>query len=174
MKRIKGNSAIVIFGSIVLLCIGVYNICTNGKSFFEASVYQVISLIFVLLITFYLTQMKNEERRKIDMLDRMLIDLQNELNADRFIKYETEDDIHMALLSQKSVANRLAYLRESGLFPKIMEEIKYIDNEITHLREMYGEHMNDKEYMNKSKKDFDKYITNAEDKIFSVHLKLYE
>lgn len=174
MKRIKGNSVIVILGSIVLLCIGGYNIYTNGKSFFDASVYQVISLIFALAITFYLTQMKNEERRKIDMLDRMLLDLQNDINADSFIKYETEDDVHMALLRQKSVANRLAYLIERNPFPKAMEEIKYINNEIAHLREMYGEHMNDKEYMKKSKKEFNKYITNAEDKIFLVHLKLFK
>lgn len=174
MKGKKGNIAIVIIGSMILLCLLGYNVYAKGKVFFEASIYQIISLMFALLITFFLTQMKNDERRKLDMLDKMLIDIQKDLNDENILKFETEDERSMALLHQKSVANRLKYLVDNNLFPELEEEIKYIDNEIGHLRDMYGEHMTDMEYMRKSKKQFTLYITNVEDKIFLAHLKLFK
>lgn len=170
----RRNKLIVIIPTVILLCISAFNIFENGKDFFEINIYQIVSLIFAFVITFYLTQITNDERRKIDMLDKMLFEIQKELTNECLLKFETEEDRNIALLHQRSIASRLKYLIDNNLFPSIIDDIKYTYNEIQHLRSMYGDHMIDKDYMNKSQKEFKRYITNAEDKIFLMHVKLYK
>ena len=163
---------VVITGCI--LGIALYNIVICAKEFFSANVYQVISLLFVLFITFLLTQRKNDYRRKIDMLDKMVVGIQEDISHGEIVSYKTEEQRSIALLKQKSIANRIQYLKESKIHNGIEYDVDYIAKEMERLREFYGAHMDDINYMEKSSADFEKYIVNICDKCFSIRLKLYE
>lgn len=164
----------VVITLVCILGISVYNIVVSSEEFFDATVYQIISLLFALIITFLLTQRKNDYRRKIDMIDKMIAGIQEDLSSREFVLYETDAQMNIALLKQKSLANRIQYLMDSKIHNKIGKDVEYIAKEMENLREFYGAHMKDKDYMDKSSADIEKYIVNINDKCFSMRLKLYE
>ena len=174
----KGTKVLSMLGIgcviVFLLGIGIYNIVVDAGAFFTASIYQIISLLFAIVITYLLTQRKNDKRRKNDMLDKMILGIQKDISEKTLVCYATEEERSIALLLQKSLASRLEYLKNARMCASIVDEIDYISKEMENLREFYGSHMTDKEYMEKSSTDFEKYIVNISDKCFSIRLKLYE
>lgn len=167
---IIGISMVLLF----IVGIAIYNIVVNKTDFLDASIYQVLSLLFAITITYLLTQKKNDERRKNDMLDKMILGIQKDISEKSLVRYETEEEQTIALLQQKSLANRLEYLKDKKTCADIADEVDYISREMEHLREFYGSHMKDKDYMEKSSADIEKYIVNITDKCFYIRLKLYD
>ena len=159
-------------GAIVL--IGIYNIIKYGQDFFKASIYQIVSLLFAIIITYLLTQKKNDARRKADMLEKMFLGIEKDITDKSLIQFVTVDERNIALLQQKSLASRLEYLKEAKICVDIASDVEYMAKEMENLREFYGAHMSDKDYMEKSTADMEKYIVNITDKCFAVRLKLYE
>ena len=80
----KGTKVLSMLGIgcviVFLLGIGIYNIVVDAGAFFTASIYQIISLLFAIVITYLLTQRKNDKRRKNDMLDKMILGIQKDIS----------------------------------------------------------------------------------------------
>ncbi len=174
MKNKWITGIVFIFITVIIFAVAVYSVFSTGSVFFHISVFQVLSLLFVLYITYFLSQRRNDERRKIDIVDKMIFKIQEDVVKSELINYKSEEDKSMALLLQKSIANRLEYLNDSKIGSDIKGELEYIIAEVEKMREFYGSHMNDEEYMKKSSNDFRKYIVNISDKCNLMHIKLYE
>ena len=171
MKKAKSDKRMLVVTMVILPIIMVWNICKNGTAFFDATIYQILSLSFAVVITFMLTQKKNDERRKIDMLEKMIASIQKDIQNPEVFGYDSEESRELALLNQKSLANRIDILTETC---KNNKDIEYIERELGELREIYGTHMNDGEYMKKSSRDLKRHIVNIEDKCSKIIFDLYK
>lgn len=173
MKKRKGTIIIACIIGVVFGALTIYNIFYNSEGFWKISIYHILSLVFVIFISYFLVQKRTDERQKVSMVDKMIEDIQKSVSMDVVVGYETEEDRKQALLYQKSIANRIDYLQKSSVCSVIKEDLEYIKKEMESLREFYGNHMNDKSYMEKSTTDFNKYIVNICDKCYAMRLQIY-
>lgn len=145
----------------------------NNKDFFKMSLSTLMTIVTAIIISFYLVQKKKDERRKIDNIDKILTKVQLFINDTKLIDASTQSALNNALLMQKSLANKLEYIKKNC--PKEIEfDLLYICNEFQHLRELYGGHFKDEEYIKKSADDFKKFIINIDDKCDAIHMNLYD
>jgi hypothetical protein len=126
-----------------------------------------------IFISYYLVQLKNDERRNRDNIDRIISKVQSLISNTELIDASTKNAQAKSLLLQKSLANKLEYIK-MNCSHEIKPDLEYICSEFEHLRELYGGHIHDNEYLIKSVDDFKKYIINIDDKCDSLHIKLYK
>ena len=148
-----------------------YNI-KNNIDFLKTPLSTLLTLFTGIVISFYLVQRKNDSRRKIDNIDKIINKVQADVNNTQLIDASSQSATNIALLKQKSLASRLEYINKHC--PKnIKKDLDYIMGQFLQLRELYGGHFMDQEYIVKSSDDFKKYITNIDDKCDAIHINLY-
>lgn len=163
-ERKNGNKRniskwICIGAIIVLVIIVLYNCVTDWKVFLTTNVTSVLSISAVLIVSYYLTQMRNDERKRIDNVERLIIKIQQEIVSEKVI----HGKINMCLLYQRSIANKIGYLRGLDL-TKINDDLKYIDEQFITFKDLYGSHMNDTDFPESMEQDFQRLIINIIDR----------
>lgn len=167
----KKNWIVLIFVAMVA-ALTIYNLIKN-TDFFDASMSSLISIVAVLLISYYLTQRKNDDRRKLENVDRLLTKIQEELKNKEICDASSEEKIEQALILQRSLGNKLKYYMDY-CNEKEKRDAKYMFEEFKRVRELYGNHMNDSEYIRKSKGDFKNILTKIDDKCEELHLLIFK
>ena len=146
--------------AIIIGAVSIYNICTND-SFFELSVSATLNLAIIIFISYYLTQMRNDKRKQQESIERLIVKIQSEVIRPGLFNGDCEYKIK--LLHQRSITNKIEYIKKLGL-AKIATDISYIDTEYNTLRDLYSNHMNNSEDINKLRPDFEKHIMNIADR----------
>lgn len=172
MRFYKNSKNILIFLLVLAVaCLAVYNLITNLKDFFTTSMVPLLSVLVVIFISYFLTQIKTDERRKLDCIEKIINKIQNEMKHSKTFQVSSLEENKMALLYQKSIANKIEYIISLNI-DVIKDQMKYVETEFFSLRELYGNHMHDSDYMDKSKDDIEKRIVNITDKCDEIMLKL--
>lgn len=174
-----GNSKVrsyIFLGTIfvVIAIVAIFNLMNNGELFWQATFYQIMSLLAVVFITYFLTQRLNDKRRKIDTVDHLLNEIQMMVNRQELHGYIESQDKSMALMYQRLLANKVECLKRYGkLGADIQNDVNYISNQCEEMKEFYGTHMEDKEYMKKSLMEFQKYTLNISERCDNIRIKLF-
>lgn len=144
-----------------------YNL-KNNNDFLKANFIQLLPLILTVLLSFVFVQRLTDQRRKIDFYQRMLDEIQKiiDTNSDLFSAKPE------AIFLQKSVANKILHLQEHS-FAKIVDDLNYIDQRFTALRELYAENKNDLD-SETVQRIIRKDKINISDKIDKIKLTLYD
>lgn len=158
----RGGIVICIIGFIAL---GTYNIVFN-KDFFKTPLTTLVSVLVAIILSYYLTQRKVDDRRRKEKIDQLLYKIQGIVLEDNFIIVQDTD-----LILHRSVANKIQYL-EKNIPNEIRDDVNRLANIFKDYRYFYGEHYKDDDYMKKSKKDLLNYITKIDDICDSIHMKL--
>ena len=158
-NRNKTSVIVCIIAAAILLSVAIYNIVVDSTGFWKTNVTSLLSILAVLFISYYLTQMRNDERKKIDNIERLILKIQQEVASEKIIHGKS----NMCLMYQRSINNKIEYLQNENL-TSISDELKYIHEQFQSLRDMYGEHMNDSNFPGSIEPDFNRIIVNIVDK----------
>ena len=166
MKRKKSDWFIIIGIIIVASILVIINF--NNKNFFKLNLFQIITLVFSAFLSFYLVQRFTDERRKIDCFEKVLLSIRADV---------CEDEIYFSvgkksLLMQKSIANRIVYLKDCKL-KAVAEELGYLESEFEEIRELYSNHNQTEESLQSINDDLYRHQVNITDKIDKIRLKIY-
>ena len=169
VKRLKQNwlqTLAITITILVALILCYYN--KSRSQFLEASLTDVITIVFASCITFYLTEKINDNRRRNDCIEQVIIEIER-MVMDEAIFAQDES----TLTYQSSCANRIRYLQEAG-FSHIQEDIDFIEEHFREIRELYSNHSKAKKELDVVKKDFQKQQRLICDKCTKIRIELYK
>jgi len=158
---------ICIVMGLSLAGVTIYNVVTDAAKFFTANVTSVLSIGAVLLVSYYLTQVKNDKRKWIDNVENMIDKIQQEIHNTE--AYEGPEK--MCLLHQRSINNKIEFL-QSKKISSISNDLNYIHDQFQTFRELYSEHMKDTNFPAGMEGDFHRIITNISDKCDIMRIEL--
>lgn len=159
-------------GIIIIAVISIALLIVNGvknENFLMANITQILSLLVTAILSVYFVQRLTDKRRKTDCYERILGEIKTAIHDDKAF-FSTDRE---ALMLQTSIANKVKHLQEYA-FPQIKDDLKYIENEYTELRELYGNHKDSVESLLKIRLDIVRHQSNIDDKIDKIQLMLYE
>lgn len=161
---------LVISGLIIIGLMG-YNIwmfCKQeNKEFLKASFIDIATLGIGTYIVFFLSERLNESRRRNDCIEHIITEIENIVCDEKFFSMQRS-----ALMMQASCANKIKYLKDAK-FPKIQEEVAFIESKINDIRELYSNHNSSEEDLKSVVKDFEKKRNEINDKCDKIRVLLY-
>ncbi len=137
IKLIKARNIALLFFVIIILGLIGFNIC-NNKSFLEASISSLLSLLIVVVISFYLTQRINDEREKNKIIIRILEQIAESVYDPQIFAFEGKKEIRLAFIAQRRVSNKIKILNNYKLEPKVKEVSDKLQAEFNKARDIYS------------------------------------
>ncbi|WP_313583322.1 hypothetical protein [Lacrimispora sp.] len=155
---------------IIVLVLIFYNL-KNNVDFFKTPLSTIISLVIAIIVSYYFVQKKTDDRRKKEKIDRLLYKIQDLIADEAFLSVESDEIIRKNHILHRSVGNKLKYVNENvdGLFAN---EMKKISETFEEMREFYGNHYNDPDYVNKSVKEITNFKSIIDDNCDKIHMEL--
>ena len=153
-------TGIVLLISVALLLIN----CTKTE-FFEANLIDIVTIAIAGIITWYLTEKQEDDRRRNDCIEHIIVEIEGMILSEEIFSKEKK----ITLLKQSSCANRIKYLKDAN-FQEIREDIEFISSQFEMLRNLYSEHMDDPSVV---EADFRKIQSRIGDKCNKIRLGLY-
>ena len=170
MKRIKIGT--IVFLLMIIIILGIVNFITNGE-FWKASFYEIITLIIALVVTYIFSELNSKEVKRREILERMLENVQDIINQPKYYKLRDTDEKDLSMM-KRTINNKLSLINQELKNDKTMnEKIKYIIDNFNDYRSLIDEHLNDREYLEKSENELRKKLLLIDDKIDEIKLKLY-
>lgn len=169
-KHASKISTAVLLLLIVGLCI--YNL-VNNPNFLDTSFTALITIAIALIFSYWFTQIKNDKRKRNEKIDTLLYKIQEIVRNLDFISADTDEVCRKNLISHRSIANKIKYIKIACEDDKnIQEKVSQLEDEFKRFREFYGNHYAQKDYMKDSIKDLLNYITIIDDKADEIHIML--
>ncbi|WMJ88879.1 hypothetical protein [Anaerocolumna sp. MB42-C2] len=159
---------IILVASIVLI---IYNVLKNDD-FLQSSLVQILSLLTVILVSYFLVQLRNDKSKKNEKINYLLSKIQNIILNEDFIKYQSKEDNQKTLIMIRTVGNKITLLKECENTDENQELISLVDDTFNKLKEFYGDHGHDATYMDNSKKEVMNYISIIDDACDKLHMLL--
>lgn len=151
--------------SIGLFIFGFYNMCHNNK-FWETNFTTLVSIAIAVLISYFFVQHRTDERRKQEKIDKLLYKIQGTILDENFLIIKEED-----LIIQRSIVNKIGYIKENVKNKNNKKDVERIEELFSQYRDFYGNHYLDVEYMKKSNKELQNYISRIDDICDALHMK---
>ncbi len=164
LKWKKYITLVIIIATISLLLAKNFEM----PEFFKASFVDIITIILAVFITYYLTEKNNNIRRRNDCIEHILLEIEEMINDEIFFSTNKR-----ALQHQSSCANRIKYIKEAGFYD-IQEEINFIAEKFDEIRDLYSNHSQNKNELQKVFIDFEKHRDYICDKCNKIRVEIYK
>lgn len=177
MKKFRKDLPImVIIGLIILIIVGV-NIYNYGvKEFFKINIYQVITIIIAIFVTFYLKERKNDKMKLKGKIEDICNDIQSGLK-DLYEIVPSSNTQKSFLMKKRYIANKIQVLG------KICQNDGQLEKAIIYIKNEYGKYDDfvannldqDDEYFLKENRleKIRSYINNIDNKVDEIIVYLY-
>lgn len=165
----------IVVGTLILavLVLGVYNTKHNPQ-FFSASSTQVVTLIVALVVAFWATQFKNDERKQKEHAEKIINKLQQIVSDDSFVIINKDSNSQAVLMRNRKISNYITVLKKYADNLAFKSDAEYIENEFKEYRSVVDEKINDLDYLSKSESILRKHAENIDSKCDSITFDLYK
>lgn len=181
MEKIKKHAILIaeLFLIVIIFVIAVLNIFVfETPDFWEMTIFQVITLLVAIIIAFWATQRKSDERKIKEQIEKITEKVQSEVASTAFVIFNSTDnpyDVQRRItMATRKLSNCINVLREYSTIINIRDEVQYIDEQVRGYRDFVSVHVGDTEYLSKSETDLRRYADNISSKCDSIVLKLYK
>ena len=164
-KKNLGIAAFVVIIALACLFLVLKNIKT--PNFLSASLIDIVTIILGVAITLFLTESLNDKRRRNDCIEHIIMEIESFISDDNNFKANPN-----TLMRQSSCANRIKYIKDAG-FPDIKDDIDFIEQHYTEIRDLYSNHYQNETELQGVKKDIDKHRDLIVDKCCKIRVGLY-
>lgn len=164
-KKYSGIIAAVV---VMLVCGFLIFKNYNQKSFFSASLTDIITILIGAFITIFITERLADQRRRNDCIEHIITEIENFVADDNNFTIAKN-----TFIKQASCANRIKYLKDAD-FLDIKEDIEFISTNFQNIRDLYSNHNQSSETLQTVKIDIDKHRNNIVDKCTKIRVSLYK
>ena len=170
----RKNLSLILIVLFLVFCaiLSIFNIKHNDN-FFEISLYNVLNLVIAVAIAYYLTQRKNDERKLKEKAEEIVEKIQIKLNDGQAYNINSDEDIAYVLLMHRSISNWIRLLDSIKEKLKFETEVNYISENYKNYKEFIGNHINDIDYLAKSRKELENYILLIDNKLDEIKISMY-
>ena len=152
---------------VILFLVGFTVINYKSAEFWNASAVNIVTILWGAMVTFYIKESLTDQRRRNDCIEHVISEIES------FIADDANFEISKSTyLKQSSCGNRIKYLYESS-FEDIKEDMKFIQDHYNEIRDLYSNHCQNEEELNKVKVDIDRQRDYIIDKCSKIRIHLY-
>lgn len=144
----------------------------KNNNFFEMNLYQILSLSFVVIVSYYLTQKKLDSRKQRDVLNDLIteiIDCSFKLTLEAVLSEKSK----LFMMELRNIENRLSLLEKVSGEYGIKTEINYLKSQNTAMLNLVSNHLDDNDTLEKIFVDIEKHINNLQNKCKEVQFIIY-
>ena len=157
----------VILLSIGMLGLVLHNINTNDD-FFKTSITNVLTLIVAVVLTYYMSQRRNDVRRKKDVVSKILDKICVLISDSRMCEITEKKDVEFILINIRTISNKITCLESLSVQLGYKNELDQIKNIFSEYEDFVSEHISDIDYLKKSRKDLSNKIALIEKKCDTI------
>lgn len=172
-----------IFFLLLIIAVAILNICiTNPNNslpdFWNVNVAQLITPLVALLIAFWATQFKNDQRKAKEHAEKIIMTIQNLVTSEQFSAIPSDgvaEDIRKDILTRnRTLSNRLQILEEYSKALNFSDEFKIINEKFNDYKTKIGEHISNLGYLSETEAEFRKIAESIDFQCESIILKFYK
>lgn len=171
MKRI-GRYLISILIIVCVIYIGVINYNACKSKFFDATFIDVLNLIFVAFFTYFLVEIKSDERKKKENIENLISKLYLILDDSKFYNISGQDQLTELRIIQRSVRSKIQILINLN-FRSIEKDLEYINQEFDEYWNCVSENVDNIIKLKGISQTLYRHINNIENRLDEMILKLY-
>lgn len=176
MRKLKKCEIIilsVIIGMVIILAL-VNVFCINNDQFFEISMSTCISIIVVLLVSYWLTNNSQDERNQKEIYLRILEKVVVLVNDPIMFKVDEKTDIFLILMKKRELNNTVTLLKEYSRKFNVEKELISIDEKVQEYADLIGNHQDDLRFLSMCEKDLRRPLELIENKVYEAMMKVFE
>lgn len=163
---------IIAIVAITLLFVIIFLNNFKNRNFFTMDFYQIIYLCFMIFISFYLVQLKTDERKRKEILYEFVCILKNDTICITKDVVVNQPQTKFQLLS-RNIENKINMLKKVMKKYEIEKEVEYIAQELQNLESTVSNHINDSKILESNYIDIERNIYNICSKCDELLYKLY-
>lgn len=177
-KSFKREKMLVMTLAGTVIIIAIVNIFfLHNSSFWEMSIVQALTLLVAILIAFWATQRKTDERKIKDQIEKITEKIQSDVSSPDFFAFNTADDSSEVqkriTMTTRKLTNCIGILQKYCQAIDINEEVQYIEDQVKGYRDFVSEKVGDLDYLAKSETHLRMYAENINSKCDRIISKLY-
>lgn len=149
-----------------------YNVFTT-KEFFQTNIGYFLTITVAVFVTFFLTQSKNDDRNRKDLLFGVVDQIQDFVFKVKRIDYECAPDFKDMLLLTRRISSKTYIL---GLYAdnyNYRTESQEINDYVKKYIDLVDYHQQDMSYMQKTSQEIARWMENIDSRCDIVRTKLY-
>ena len=150
-----------------------YNLIIQKSSFFNMSLFEITSLSVAVLVAYYFSQKKNDERKLKEEAANIIAKIQKIINSDEASKINCECDVVILVRLQRNISNKIDILQKMAKRLGCQDDMDYISGKFKEYREFTGEKMADINYLHESENQLKNMLSCIDDKCDYIKLLLY-
>ncbi len=162
---------LLLFG--ILIAVSLFNIYTN-KSFFETSFTTCVSIAVAVGISYFLSQKQTDRRKQKEILLNLVSRIQNIVCSTEAYTVQRTTDPDSLTMRNRDINNAIHILENFGKRFDISTEVCFIREKFNEYEELIGNHINDLNYLQESKKELKRPLDLIDKKLFEIMLKIYD
>lgn len=151
---------------------GLIYINLDNKNFFDMDLYKILSLAIIVFVSYYLTQKKLDNRKKIEVLDNIIKTI-IEATFDLSEEALKSENSKLFMMTIRNIDNKVALLERIAIDYKIVDDIAYINKESEDINNLVSNHIGDNVILISIYVDIEKHIKNIQNKCDEILFKIY-
>ncbi len=167
-----GRIAIIAIICIALIAFAIYNAIVN-EQFWNASAINIVTVFIGIVISFFLVQRKNDERKQKDILLDLILKLQLQVCDEKTydLSGQTQAEITMR---NRDISNKIQILKDTADIFSTQSDVDFVASKFEEYLEFIGNHINELDYLSRSQKDLKRPLDLINNKLFSMAISLYK
>lgn len=171
MKR-RITKALIWFFIVGLVALLIYNIAMS-KDFFATSISTFATCGVAILVTYYLTQSKNEDRCTRETIVKVIDQIQSFITAPERVIFTEATDHRKLLLELRRWRSKIDILSSYAEQYDYSTECKEIRENFQYYHDFCDAHYQDLQHMQKSDMEIMRWMQNIDSRCDNIYLKLY-
>lgn len=162
---------------IAVIALGIYNGVSRTTEFFEVSIAQILTLLVAIVIAFWATQRKTDERRIKEQIEKVVIKIQTEVSASSFVTFSSDDtseEVQKRItMTTRKLKNAIEILHAYSKLFDIAKDVSYIEEQLREYDDCVSVKVGDLDYLSKSESHLRMFAENINSKCDHIILQLY-
>lgn len=167
----KITTPVIIFFYFCVIGLMIINIIGQKDGFWGTSFLDIVEVLILLYVSYYLVQKGNVSNRKKEKLDFVLAEIQKKILDSELISVGNKTEKLITRIKLRSISNLIKFVKDN-VNEKMQNKLEYVEEQNNNLMALCIDHIDDVEYIEKSQADFQRIITNISDKLVEIHLDL--
>lgn len=174
MNRLE--KVILYFFIAITIVISYYAVKSNGfNHFIDINIGQVLSIVVIGIVLFNITNIVSARSKKKEIFLMLTEKLQKNLNNDRLVLVESDEDVAFIRLRIRKIANIINCLKSMNMKNKKVKEcLAYIEEKFDEYETVTSEYINDIDFLKKSHIILQNHIERVNSKCDEMIVELYK
>jgi len=165
----------IILGAIIIVLVSIfafYNYKKCPPTFFNATFIDILNLVFIVVFTYFLVEMKSTQRKRKECIENLIGKLSNILDDTRLYIIDSEDNKRHVRITQRSITSKIEVLKKFNC-EDIKNDVNYIGEQFDNYWDIVSDHIDNLDKLKDSSSTLMRHINNIQNKLDVIIIKLY-